>query len=161
MTARFTLDSAAEFLLGVSTNSLDAPLPLPHNFPSPVHKDAIASTPSSRFSKAWGIAQVVLLNRFDLAHLWPLGEIFEDKMKEPMKVVKPFVEAIIRNAINKRDKADSNEDETLLSHLLGVTEGEEWQLYTVIFSDISKDMKTIVDQTLNILLAGRDTVSGV
>ncbi|KIJ47965.1 hypothetical protein M422DRAFT_28506 [Sphaerobolus stellatus SS14] len=141
---RFTLDSAAEFLFGVSTNSLDAPLPLPYNFPDSPQKDMISSTPSSRFAKAFGKALIVLLDRFDLAHLWPLGEIFEDKMKGPMKDVHAFIDVIIRDAVREHDKEDVKEGESLLSHLLTVTD----------------DTKIITDQTLNILLAGRDTVGG-
>ncbi|KIJ47973.1 hypothetical protein M422DRAFT_226077 [Sphaerobolus stellatus SS14] len=145
LVARFTLDSAAEFLFGVSTNSLDAPLPLPYNFPDSPQKDMISSTPSSRFAKAFGKALIILLDRFDLAHLWPLGEIFEDKMKGPMKDVHAFVDVIIRNAVREHDKEDVKEGESLLSHLITVTD----------------DTKVITDQTLNILLAGRDTTASL
>ncbi|KIJ39899.1 hypothetical protein M422DRAFT_257217 [Sphaerobolus stellatus SS14] len=145
LAARFTMDSAAEFLLGVSTNSLDAPLPLPHNFPDSPRKDAISATPSSRFAKAFGNSLDVLLDRFDLAHLWPVGEIFRDRMKEPMKDVRAFVDAIIRNAMRERDRKGVKQGETLLSHLLDVTD----------------DTKVIIDQTLNILLAGRDTTAAL
>jgi len=123
--ARFTLDSAAEFLLGVSTNSLDAPLPMPYNSPETLRKEVIESTPSTRFAKAFAGAQLLLLDRFDLAHLWPLGEMFGDKMEEPMKDVNGFVEAIVRNVIERKGKEDAKQDEdTLLEHLVTVTDGK-------------------------------------
>ena len=118
--ARFTLDLASEFLLGTSVNSLDSPLPLPYNSPT---SQPIMSTASTRFARAFASAQVTLLARIELGSLWPLAEIFEDKMKGPMTEIKSFIEPIVRNALKKRERDGAKEEETLLGHLLSVTDG--------------------------------------
>jgi hypothetical protein len=69
------------------------------------------------------MAQVILLARIELGSLWPLTEIFEDKMKGPMAEIKSFIEPIVRNAIKNRERDGVKDQETLLGHLLGVTDG--------------------------------------
>lgn len=62
--------------------------------------------------------------------IWPLLEIFEDKVAPHMKVVDQVVEPIIREALRKNaDKIgedtgkDIDADETLLDHLVKSTTG--------------------------------------
>ncbi|KAF8481444.1 CYP63 cytochrome P450 monooxygenase-like protein [Gautieria morchelliformis] len=143
--ARFTLDAASEFLLGASVNSLDPPLPMPHNVPNSAAHSEFSSTPSTRFARAFATAQVTLLSRLELGNIWPLAEIRRHKLQAPMAEIRAFIDPIVRNAMNKR-KADGTKDEkTLLGHLL----------------DVTGDMKVIVDETLNILIAGRDTTASL
>lgn len=54
------------------------------------------------------------------------------------------------------------EDATLLDHLVKITDGELFQIYGDLGAETdvraSADPKVLKDETLNILLAGRDTV---
>ncbi|KAF8516458.1 cytochrome P450 [Hysterangium stoloniferum] len=141
---RFTLDSASEFLLGTSVNSLEDQLPMPYNTPAFETSTAL-DTAGNRFTKAFAEAQIVLLNRVDLARLWPLGEIFQDKLKEPMKEIRKFIEPIIDRSRAKRDADGAEDESTVLGYLLTITD----------------DTKLLVDETLNLLIAGRDTTASL
>lgn len=83
----------------------------------------MSNTASTRFSRAFAAAQVIIIARIELGNLWPLAEIFEDKMKGPMTEIKSFIEPIVRNAIRKRELDGIKDEETLIGHLLGVTDG--------------------------------------
>ncbi|PFH46977.1 hypothetical protein AMATHDRAFT_198725 [Amanita thiersii Skay4041] len=160
--SRFTLDSATEFLFGNCVHSLHAGLPYPANTSlppppssgSPVtsHHTATANT----FAAAFLEAQEVISYRERYGWIWPLYEIFEDKTKKPMKVVDGYIEPIIKEAVEKKKarvaageietekkRDELAEGETLLDHLVQVTD----------------DPKVLKDETLNIMIAGRDTTA--
>ncbi|KAF7356091.1 Cytochrome P450 [Mycena venus] len=137
---RFTMDSATEFLFGTCVNSLKANIPYGHN---------VAFPPSA-----------VIAEREYIGAIWPLWEIFRDKSAAPMKIVSAFLDPIISAAIERRravegmstttnvnseKKPDTVQAETLLDELLNST----------------SDPKILKDETLNILLAGRDTTMHV
>jgi hypothetical protein len=86
-------------------------------------------TASTRFARAFATAQVTLLSRIELGSLWPLAEIFEDKLKRPMAEIKSFIEPIVRNAANKRMQDGIKDKETFLGHMLDVTDG----VFTCLF----------------------------
>ena len=125
--ARFTLDSATEFLFGSCVDSLTAGLPYPHNVaPPPSFID------SNAFAKALLEAQTVVAIRERAGPIWPLEEIWKDKTQKPMQVVDGYVEPIIQEALarmtpGKFDRKVASEHfeegETLLDHLVQVTEG--------------------------------------
>ena len=127
---RFTLDSAAEFLFGCNIYSLDAPLPYGHN--AARRETATKPHSSDRFSKAFGQAQrqIALRSRFGSA--WPLFEFWKDKTQDAMRDIYDFVDPILKNALEKRDRdgktsskcEDDNRSETLLDHLVEETAGE-------------------------------------
>ena len=123
VTARFTLDSASEFLLGASVNSLDSPLPTPHNVTYSAAQLHFVATPSTRFARAFATAQLTLLYRMELGNIWPLPEIFRDGLQAPMTEVREFIDPIVRNAMTKRNLDGTGDEETLLGHLLSVTDG--------------------------------------
>ncbi|KAJ7454718.1 cytochrome P450 [Mycena latifolia] len=148
--SRFTMDAATDFLFGTCANSLSAVLPYPFN--------ASSNTPSARsqhandFPTAFGEVMLQIAFRERVGWVWPLLEIFGDRTAESMKTVRKFVDPIIRNAVarKKRNKkvdnmefagADTGENDTLLDELLNST----------------TDPKLLRDETLNILLAGRET----
>ncbi|KAJ7183187.1 cytochrome P450 [Mycena filopes] len=148
--SRFTMDAATEFLFGTCVDSLSATLPYPHNASSQT------ATPGSQqandFPKAFNEVLLQLAFRERLGWAWPLVELFGDKTAAPMKIVTEFVDPIIHNALEKREKnagvkhmefegANTGDDETLLDELLKST----------------TDHKLLRDETLNILLAGRET----
>ncbi|KAF8917383.1 cytochrome P450 monooxygenase pc-2 [Mucidula mucida] len=140
---RFTVDSATQFLFGTCVNSLAVPLPYPHN----VYRGHSQETQADNaFTQALLQAQNVLIDRQRKGWIWPLDEIRGDRTAEPMKVIGNFIEPIIASALEKKNldmtKAQEiDDDDTLLDHLVKVT----------------SDPKVIRDETLNILLAGRDT----
>ncbi|KAF8722643.1 hypothetical protein AX14_009726 [Amanita brunnescens Koide BX004] len=149
--SRFTLDTATEFLFGNCVHSLSACLPYPHNATSPsTFTDTNSSV--SAFSQAILEVQHVIANRARFGWMWPLREIWEDKTRKPMEIVDGYIEPIIREALAKKkagafDTKDTGErlngGETLLDHLI---------------RDI-EDPKVLKDETLNIMVAGRDTTA--
>ncbi|KAK0200571.1 cytochrome P450, partial [Desarmillaria ectypa] len=150
---RFTMDSATDFLFGSCVNSLSATLPYPHNAsPAPEEYNNTRSNEANAFAEAFLQAQHILSIRERQRWTWPLFEMAKDKTEAPMKVVHGFVDPIIEAALQKQKtsgsarKKDLNEigdDETLLDHLVSMT----------------SDLVVIRDETLNILLAARDTTA--
>ncbi|KAG6377923.1 cytochrome P450 [Boletus reticuloceps] len=148
--SRFTLDSASEFLFGHCVNTLAAGLPYPYNFSGPGVVSQDSKDVALDFASAFAAAQQAMTRRNLVGGTWPLWELFRDPLKEPMKVVNAFLEPILKDAIAKQkasqglpDADKDAEDETLLDHLMRQT----------------TDIKILKDQTLNILLAGRDTTA--
>ncbi|KAI9001370.1 cytochrome P450 monooxygenase pc-3 [Trametes punicea] len=149
--SRFTLDSATEFLFGSCVHSLASPLPLPHGL-SPYPSEDVKS-PSERFAHAFNMVQRIVAERPRLGWLWPLKEIFKTSTDEYMQVVDAFIEPILQEALRKKeerlrhqkagDEKESQDDETLLDQLVKQT----------------SDRTILHDETLNILLAGRDTTA--
>ncbi|KAG2056638.1 cytochrome P450 [Suillus hirtellus] len=146
--SRFTLDSASEFLFGHCIDSLSAGLPYPHNatqVTNAIRGDNAAAT----FAYAFSQAQQAINRRVSIGQTWPLVEILADGTAQHMKVVNAFLDPILKDALEKRSTAvefDKNEfadDQTLVDHLVNLT----------------SDFKIIKDETLNILLAGRDTTA--
>ncbi|KAK0458668.1 cytochrome P450 [Desarmillaria tabescens] len=76
--ARFTLDSATEFLLGKDVNSISAGLPYPAGSPLGDNLHFV-NHPSNAFVKAFAEAQVQNMIRVKSGASWPLREIFRDK----------------------------------------------------------------------------------
>ncbi|KAJ7097193.1 cytochrome P450 monooxygenase pc-1 [Mycena belliarum] len=150
---RFTMDSATEFLFGTCVESLKANVPYAHNvaFPPPQSRDAAAQT-ANTFIGAFNQSMQVIAEREHLGHIWPLYEIFTDKTAAPMKIVNAFLDPVIHAAVERKRIADAIatekrevEAETLLDELLNST----------------SNPKVLKDETLNILLAGRDTTMHV
>ncbi|KAJ8589112.1 cytochrome P450 [Rhizopogon salebrosus TDB-379] len=146
--SRFTLDSASEFLFGHCINSLSAGLPYPYDAtqaPNAIEADDAAGA----FSDAFSRAQLVINRRVTIGQTWPLIEILADHTAQHMKVVDAFLDPILKDALAKHSAtakigiSESADDETLVDHLVKLT----------------SDFKIIKDETLNILLAGRDTTA--
>lgn len=129
--ARFTLDSASEFLLGKNVRALEDALPYPHNAPG-IHVKH--SSPAEEFSVAFADAQFVLAKRANIGWMWPLAEILGDKTKAPMKIVDNFIWPIVDEVIEKNktraengkvfSKEEVGEESTLLDHLVNLTTGK-------------------------------------
>ncbi|KIM75713.1 hypothetical protein PILCRDRAFT_827008 [Piloderma croceum F 1598] len=148
LVSRFALDSASEFLFGKNVDSLADPLPYPY-YAKDEHP--IQTSPADAFARAFADAQFFVSRRSMYGWMWPLGEIFEDKTKKPMEIVNAFLEPIIADAIKKQQSAsvpmekttEVMEGETLLDHLVKLT----------------TDRVILKDEVLNILIAGRDTIT--
>ncbi|KAJ7640530.1 cytochrome P450 [Mycena rosella] len=154
LVGRFTMDSATDFLFGVCVNSLHASLPFPHNAPfTPQESDSVHAQVAIAFSAAFNESMLRISNRARIGWAWPLVEMWTDTTLEPMKIVSAYIDPIIHEAVEKKKLANSlrdkleraddevKEGETLLDELLNVT----------------SDPKVLKDETLNILLAGKDT----
>ena len=126
---RFTLDSAAEFLLGSNVHSLDAPLPYAHNS---AHRETVALSHSSdRFAEAFIQAQQQIALRIRLGFMWPLLEFWKDKTEDAMEEINSFLNPALKDALAKKNKgemkssiAEGNYSTTLLDHLVAQTAGE-------------------------------------
>ncbi|OBZ76922.1 hypothetical protein A0H81_03460 [Grifola frondosa] len=150
--ARFTLDSATEFLFGFCVQSLSSPLPYPHNITTHQTTDEPNSA-AEKFAQAFASAQAIVSERPRVGWTWPLQEFFRDKTDEHMVVVDSVLQPILEGALKKKEarmrqeeestdeKAD--DDDTLLDHLVRLT----------------SDFSILHDETLNVLLAGRDTTA--
>lgn len=68
--------------------------------------------------------------RSRLNEAWKLIEFWNDKIVEPMAVIEKVLDPIIGNALKKKGERKANdlganlEGETLLSHLVNLTDGE-------------------------------------
>jgi hypothetical protein len=132
--ARFTLDSASEFLLGNCVESLSAVLPYPYHvstFPEPQTTRGAAA---NDFARAFLEAQEMSAARERLGWIWPLFEILHDNTAEPMKVVNRYLEPLIKDALERKASHPSKtiqdeknreiaDDESLLDHLVNQTSG--------------------------------------
>jgi hypothetical protein len=121
---RFTLDSATEFLFGLSVDSISSGLPYPHNADPKLFRrldTAPHATSADEFAEAFKQAQEIVADRDKLGWMWPLFEIFEDKTKKVMEIVNSFVEPIIKQAIEKRVRGEERDEEeqSLLENLKG------------------------------------------
>ncbi|KAI1783318.1 cytochrome P450 [Ganoderma leucocontextum] len=149
--SRFTMDSATEFLFGKDVRSLDAPIP----YPSTSTRHAVVTTevhPADRFVRSFqdGLEATAMRGRF--LQSYPLFEFWGDKVEKHLGEVHKFIDPIVGAALRRkaeRQRAgediekDVRDDETLLEHLVKFTD----------------DGKMLKDETLNILLAGRDTTA--
>lgn len=140
---QFTLDSATEFLLGIDAHTLSTSLSYP-----PSSAASRSNTPTSghitaerAFAEAFAKAQTVTADRQFFGALWPLWEFWEDKTAEPMKIVDSFILPIIERALRKKRTSDDgfgakatrkatlgdvSEDDTLLEHLLSLSDGRRY-----------------------------------
>ncbi|KAG8218218.1 cytochrome P450 [Butyriboletus roseoflavus] len=151
---RFTLDSATEFLFGKDVRSLSAGIVYPPS--SPLSKDpTFLNHPANRFVRAFTEAQIATASRAQYGSSWRFAKFWQDQVQKHMKVCHEFIDPLIADAIAKKheqrrlgvDGKDSTgeveEGETLLAHLVNYTE----------------DQTVIRDETMNIMIAGRDTTA--
>ncbi|TFK22821.1 cytochrome P450 monooxygenase pc-3 [Coprinopsis marcescibilis] len=155
--ARFTLDSATEFLFGNDVRSLSEELPYPyfHDATKEVQDSKQAPLPSSsthsatEFVQAFGEAQTIIAYRSRFGDHWPLSEFWVDKLAKPKRIIDEYIEGIVREAIiQRREKKgvvsdDDKDEESFLEHLFNSTE----------------DPAVLRDAIMNLLVAGRDTTA--
>ncbi|OSX57018.1 hypothetical protein POSPLADRAFT_1157939 [Postia placenta MAD-698-R-SB12] len=146
---RFTLDSATEFLFGNNVCSLAAGLPYP---PASAPPATPTRATADGFGDALKRAQFQTLMRMRFGSTWPLFEFWSDKVHGAMHDVDAFVDPIVQRAVEAHEAAKGagagqskgdRDHETLLGHLVGLTD----------------DPQILKDETLNILIAGRDTTA--
>lgn len=130
--ARFTLDSASEFLFGSCVNSILEPFAAPGK--SAPTKESSDSHPTTRFIQAFTAAQYLISRRTRLGHIWKLGEIRRDKSKKFVVDIDHFLGPITEAALARgREKAklpayskvpgEIENDLTFLDHMVTQTQG--------------------------------------
>ena len=134
---------------------------------------------SDAFAAAFVEAQNAMMTRMKLGGIWPLWEIWRDRSKGPMDIVYAYVDPIIEVALRKKhdslvmgrspdekvaEVGDPEHDESLLDDLASKTEC--LSVGIVIFDgnyrykpDLHIDISVLRDELINIMIAGRDTVS--
>ncbi|KAG5653281.1 hypothetical protein H0H81_001345 [Sphagnurus paluster] len=147
------MDSATEFLFAKDVQSLGAALPYPHY--SPLSQSlASENHPANIFSKAFDEAQRRIAFRARYGASWPLTEFWKDKIQEQMGPIYNFITPILEDAVSRKKEAvklgadddrEVQDGESLIDHLINYTDGV--------------DPIVLRDETLNILLAGRDTTT--
>ncbi|KAF9645457.1 cytochrome P450 [Thelephora ganbajun] len=145
---RFTLDSASEFLFGSDVQSLSADLPYPSTAKAAANHRV---HPSDSFANAFQKTQVASAARSRVGRFWPLSEFWENKVEKEIQTVFDYVDPIVKRALETKkvkelSKVESeHEDETLLEHMVRLTD----------------DPIILRDETLNIMVAGRDTTAAL
>lgn len=113
-------------LLTRDVRSLSAGL----NYPPSAPVQSSKNHPANKFADAFLTAQSVIAKRSRLNEAWKLMEFWEDRIIEPMAVIGKVLDPIIENALKKKGEkkagagGDSLEGETLLSHLVNLTDGK-------------------------------------
>ena len=131
------------------------------NYPPTAPVSSSGHHPANKFADAFLAAQSVIAKRFQISDAWKLFEFWEDRFTEPMAVIRKVLDPIVENALQKGGKGptgDNVEAETLLSHLVKLTDGKHPIHLFCSVSYVFKDPKIIRDEVLNILIAGRDSV---
>jgi hypothetical protein len=91
---------------------------------------------------------------------WPLYEPFKDKVLPNRRILDSIVEPIVDYALRKHAEGKNDDEDTLLRHLVSQTQDK-----TLIIDEVSARIpfychrSAYFFQLLNLLLAGRDTVS--
>ncbi|RXW22105.1 hypothetical protein EST38_g3734 [Candolleomyces aberdarensis] len=151
---RFTIDTATEFLFGTCVHTLSAGLPYPPNATYlPNGLKSSQKNAADEFADAFLKAQEIIANRERLSWIWPLFEINKDKTADSMKIVNAYIEPVIKEAVERKrnsppqdknvDDKEAEKEGCLLDHLL----------------DVTTDPVVLRDETLNIMIAGRDTTA--
>jgi cytochrome P450 len=146
--ARFTLDSASEFLFGTNLDTLSASLPVAGEAAMGPKGSATHDTWGS-FAQSFEAAQQIIATRGRLGYFWPLFEFFGDKTAPHIKTIHRWLDPIVEKVLDDKTKMEQAgvrspvEDKTFLQHL----------------ADSSQDHVLIRDQLLNMLLASRDTTA--
>lgn len=129
-------------MFGSCVHSLRAPLPYAYNARPPAADAAAAQDGSAaeKFAQAFARAQHAISRRIRLGTIWPLWEILEDQTDALMRTVDAFLDPIIQEALTKQEarvrdgrgkrmEAEESDDEiTLLDHLVGYTTGKRCYL---------------------------------
>lgn len=138
------MDSATEFLFGVCVDSLSCTPPYPHTASAtlPLLHESPRAEEAKAFTAAFTEAMLRIAFRQRVGWIWPLFEMFSDKIAKPMAVVTKYIEPIIHAALDKKNRAtednktqkgaaDLDDQSSLLDELLESTSG----IVTAFLSD--------------------------
>ncbi|TFY82265.1 hypothetical protein EWM64_g1746 [Hericium alpestre] len=131
--SRLTLDTATEFLFGTDVRSLSGGLPYPSTL-TPPYCSHDKQESSGGFASAFVATQIRMSLRSRYGQSWPLYELFDDSVEKNMRVVHGYIEPIVQRALERAEERQRSGEKT-------------------------SDPTILRDETLNILLAGRDTTA--
>ncbi|THV04324.1 cytochrome P450 [Dendrothele bispora CBS 962.96] len=154
--ARFTLDSATEFLFGKSVSSTSAGLHYPPSSPLSSSSSAFLNHPSSKFVTSFTKGQEVIALRGYRGKHWRLFEPWQDEALKHRKAVEEFVGPILDEALRK-----SRKDNVDMEKLGNMKEAKEEETFLEHLVKFTEDKKVVLDELLNILLAARDTTASL
>lgn len=163
--ARFTLDSATEFLFGDCAHSIHEPMILPGGV-QPIESSAGSKAPStvqpknSAFVRAFGAAQELVSIRVRTGRIWPLRELSKDKSVEYTEKIHAYMQPVVKRGLERRALllAERAEKQDVGDEKGGIEEGMTLLDHLVLETD---DEDIIRDSLMNMLIAGRDTVSWI
>ncbi|TFK68747.1 cytochrome P450 [Pluteus cervinus] len=157
--SRFTMDVTTDFLFNQCVDSLSSPLPFPHNSGRGSDSTPRIQTRADEFSAAFVNAMQVVAERERYGWAWPLYEMTGDKTRKPMEIVKRFIEPIVQEAVQKKVVRDSiKEDEQQFASSPDSKVDDDVRLLDHLV-ELTTDPVILRDETLNIMIAGRDTMS--
>ncbi|RXW15330.1 hypothetical protein EST38_g10518 [Candolleomyces aberdarensis] len=136
LASRFTMDSATEFLFSKDVQSLAAGIPYPHYSHLASASEAV-NHPANRFARAFDDAQ---------------------RVKQNMVVINEFIDPILAAAVQRKREAAAEQEDV---EMKGKSEGEALENESLLdhLINYTDDENVLRDETLNILLAGRDTTT--
>lgn len=113
LVARFTVDTASEFLFGENLDTLS------------YGNDGFHS-----FTTAFVDIQALILKRNTLGNFWPLLEFFKDKSEEHQRVIRGWVDPLVVRAVQiqkemkEKGQTVNPDDCTFLEYLATKTQGK-------------------------------------
>ncbi|KAF8306199.1 cytochrome P450 [Clavulina sp. PMI_390] len=161
--ARFTLDSATEFLFGDCVHSIYEPMLLPGGI-QPTLSGSVTpgrtQPSSSAFVKAFAAAQEHISIRVRMGRVWPAAEMTRDRSDDYAMHLKVYLEPIVDKALHRRTQLLKERNEKRqagsTSEKEGIEEGMTLLDHLVLETD---DRNIIRDSLMNMLIAGRDTTA--
>jgi hypothetical protein len=127
LAARFTLDSATEFLFSNDVHSLGAGLPYPAH-PSPYAKTnppSFINHPSNIFVHAFVTSQNIVAKRSQMGAFWPLTEMWKDAVEPYRRILDDFVQPFMDKCFSEKQNKGGSDvaSGSLLDHLIEQTSG--------------------------------------
>ncbi|OCH89396.1 cytochrome P450 monooxygenase CYP63 [Obba rivulosa] len=148
--ARFTLDSGADFLVGLKTKSLTARRPVAFKARLGA-KGAATDDDFGTFAYAFDHIQVVIGLRVRVGMMWPLNELSGDRTLLDAKVITDWIKPVVEEAL--REKAKKKE--------LGLSETSEERTLLDSFVERTDDEAAVRYGLLNVLMASRDSTAAL
>lgn len=145
---RFIMDAASEFLFGKNLDTLSGTLPVAGKAKMGP-KGSLSEDRWGSFTAAFEMAQVNITNRGRLGSIWPLFELFKDKNEEHSRVIREWLDPLVRHVLDERAEMEK----------AGISKCTSEKNFLQHLADNSQDPVFIRDQLLNMLLASRDTTS--
>ncbi|KDQ58030.1 hypothetical protein JAAARDRAFT_34843 [Jaapia argillacea MUCL 33604] len=146
--ARFTLDTASEFLFGQNLDTLSGTLPTPGKASLGL-KGSATHDEFGSFTQAFEACQQIITNRARIGYIWPLFELFGDKTAGPVKTIGRWLDPHVERAISDK----------IRMHKAGVQSSVSEKTFLQHLADSTNDPVLIRDQLLSMLLASRDTTA--
>jgi hypothetical protein len=123
--ARFTVDTASEFLFGENLDTLS------------YRDDGFHS-----FTSAFTGIQTLIRRRTTLGNYWPILELFQDKSEQNKRIIRSWVDPLVVRAVQiqkemkEKGQTVNPDDCTFLEYLATKTEGPHpWLLASIKMTD--------------------------